>query len=302
MRAHNNLIDIANAEDRYEAAQDHVESGLALARRVGNRYWERIFLGYCYPMFCLGRWDEALARLEDLSVDDRVTARIAFDQGYVSFGTAMLAHRGELEQAAERLALFEDFERSSDVQERTDHACAVAVLRLAQGRPAEALRAARGALQPIATLGLWHYAIRESLVLGIEAALNMSDREAAGELLGIAERLPNVRRIRFLPAHVLRLRARMAAGDGNPELIGAGFEHAVLAFREIRHQFWLGVTLLEYSEWLEREGQISSAAPLVVEARAIFQQLGAVAWVARLAKLSAARPAQPIAAEAETAR
>ena len=186
--------------------------------------------------------------------------------------------------------------------ERTDHACAVAVLRLAQGRPAEALRAARGALQPIATLGLWHYAIRESLVLGIEAALNMSDREATGELLGIAEGLPNVRRIRFLPAHVLRLRTRMAEGDGNPELIGAGFEHAVLAFREIRHQFWLGVTLLEYSEWLEREGQISSAAPLVVEARAIFQQFGAVAWVARLAKLSAARPAQPIAAEAETAQ
>jgi class 3 adenylate cyclase/tetratricopeptide (TPR) repeat protein len=301
LRAHNNLIDIANAEDRYEVAQDHVESGLALARRVGNRYWERIFLGYCYPMFCLGRWDEALARLEELSVDDRVTARIAFDQGYVSFGTAMLAHRGELELAAERLSLFEDFERSSDVQERTDHACAVAVLRLAQGRPAEALRAARGALQPIATLGLWHYAIRESLVLGIEAALSMSDRESAGELLGIAERLPNVRRIRFLPAHVLRLRALMAEGDGNPELIGAGFEHAVLAFREIRHQFWLGVTLLEYSEWLEREGQVSSAAPLVLEARAIFQQLGAVAWVARLAKLSVASPAQPIAAQAETA-
>jgi predicted ATPase len=301
LRAHNNLIDIANAEDRYEAAQDHVESGLALARRVGNRYWERIFLGYCYPMFCLGRWDEARARLEELSVDDRVTARIAFDQGYVSFGTAMLVHRGELEQAAERLALFEDFERSSDVQERTDHACAVAVLRLAQGRPEEALRAARNALQPIATLGLWHYAIRESLVLGIDAALSMGDREAAGELLGIAEKLPNIRRIRFLPAHVLRLRARMAEGDGNPELVGAGFEHAVLAFREIRHQFWLGVTLLEYSEWLEREGRMSSAAPLVVEARAIFHQLGAVAWLARLAKLSAARPAQPIAAETETA-
>jgi hypothetical protein len=76
----------------------------------------------------------------------------------------------------------------------------------------------------------------------------------------------------------------------------------VLAFREIGHKFWLGVTLLEYSEWLEREGRISSAAPLVLEARAIFQQLGAVAWLARLAKLSAARPAQPIAAEAEGAR
>ena len=93
----------------------------------------------------------------------------------------------------------------------------------------------------------------------------------------------------------------MAEGDGNPDVIAAGFEHAALWFREIRHQFSLGVTLLEHGEWLEREGQISSAAPLVVEARAIFQQLGATAWVERLSKLAAARPAQPIAAETETA-
>jgi len=124
------------------------------------------------------------------------------------------------------------------------------------------------------TLGVWHYAIRESLVLGIDAALSMNDRGTANELLIIAERLPNIRGVRFLPAHILRFRARMAEGDGDPELIAAGFEHAALWFREIRHQFSLGVTLLEHGEWLEREGQISSAAPLVVEARAVFQQLG----------------------------
>jgi hypothetical protein len=269
---------------------------------VGNRYWERIFLGYCYPLYCLGNWDEALARMNELSVDDRVTARIAFDQGYVSFGTAMLAHRGNLEQAAERVALFQEFERSSDVQERTDHACAVSLLRLAQGRPDEALRAARVALEPMGTLGVWHYAIRESLVLGIEAALAVGDHEAAGELLGIADGLSNVRRVRFLPAHVLRLRARLAQRDGDPELIAAGFEQAVLDFREIRHQFCLGVTLLEYSEWLELEGQISRAQPLVSEARTIFQQLGAVRWVERLSKLAAARPPQAMPAETETAR
>ncbi|MFZ0178799.1 MAG: adenylate/guanylate cyclase domain-containing protein [Candidatus Dormiibacterota bacterium] len=302
LRAYNNMVDLLYAEDSYEAAQANVESGLALARRVGNRYWERTFIGYCYPMYCLGRWDEALARLDELSVDDRVTSRIAFSQGYVSSGTAMLAHRGAMEQAAERVALFEEFERGSDVQERSEHACAVAVLRLAQGKPEDALRAVQRALEPMATLGVWHYAIRESLVLGINAALSMNDRETANELLGIAERLPNIRGMRFLPAHVLRFRARMAEGDGNPELIAASFEQAALWFREIRHQFSLGVTLLEHGEWLEREGQISSAAPLVVEARAIFQQLGAIAWVERLAKLSVASPAQPIAAEAETAQ
>jgi class 3 adenylate cyclase/tetratricopeptide (TPR) repeat protein len=302
LRAYNNLVDILDAEDRYEAAQDHVESGLALARRVGNRYWERTFLGFCYPLYCLGRWDEAVARLGELSVDDRVTARIAFGQGYVAFGTAMLAHRGELEQAAERVVLFEEFGRSSDVQERAEHACAVAVLRLAQARPEDALRAARRALEGIASLGLWHSPIRESLVLGIEAALAMGDRESAGELLGIAERLPNVRRMRFLPAHVLRFRARMAEGGGDPDVIAAGFEQAAQGFRQIRHLFSLGVTLLEHGEWLEREGQSSRAGPLVDEARAIFQQLGAVAWLARLAKLAADRPTQPIVAEAETAR
>jgi hypothetical protein len=43
----------------------------------------------------------------------------------------------------------------------------------------------------MATLGAWHYAIRESLVLGTNAALIMNDRETANELLGIAEGLPN---------------------------------------------------------------------------------------------------------------
>src|SRR5207302_898044 len=47
LRAHNNLIDMSTTEDRYEEAQSHADSGLTLARRVGNRHWERTFLGYC---------------------------------------------------------------------------------------------------------------------------------------------------------------------------------------------------------------------------------------------------------------
>jgi class 3 adenylate cyclase/tetratricopeptide (TPR) repeat protein len=302
LRAYNNLIDIANTEDRYELGQSHVESGLALARRVGNRYWERIFLGYCYPMYCLGRWDEALARLGELSIEDRVTARIAFAQGYVSFGTAMHVHRGELDQAADRVALFEEFAQSSDLQERADHAYAVAVLRLAQGQADEAVQAARRALEPVAVLGLWHYAVRESLVLGIEGALKLGDYETAEELLGMAERLPRARRMAFLQAHVLRLRARIAARDGNPDLVQSGFDAAEQRFREIRIPFWLGVTLLEHSEWLESQGRTSSTTSLVDEAREIFQQLGAVAWLQRLANLVQARPATPIVAETEAAR
>ena len=62
LRAHNNLVDFLSQDNRYTEAQRHVDDGLALARRVGNRYWEQIFLGFIYPRFALGPWDEALAR------------------------------------------------------------------------------------------------------------------------------------------------------------------------------------------------------------------------------------------------
>ena len=52
--------------------------------------------------------------------------------------------------------------------------------------------------------------------------------------------------------------------------------------RDLGTPFWLAVTLLEYAEWLSRNGRAEDAAALIPEGRAIFEDLRAARWLARL--------------------
>jgi hypothetical protein len=45
----------------------------------------------------------------------------------------------------------------------------------------------------------------------------------------------------------------------------------------------MAVTLLEYGEWLAAQGRRADSAPLVEEARSIFEALGARPWSDRVA-------------------
>ena len=103
LRAHNNLVDFMSQDNRYAEAQRHVDDGLALARRVGNRYWEQIFLGFVYPTFALGAWPAALASMDELGGwDEHIRSRTAFTQGFVAFGVAIHLHQGD-DAGADRL-------------------------------------------------------------------------------------------------------------------------------------------------------------------------------------------------------
>jgi tetratricopeptide (TPR) repeat protein len=286
LRAYNNLVDRATGEDRYEDAQSSVESGLALARRMGDRRWERTFLGYCYPLYCLGRWDAALALMAELDIEDRYVARIAFGQGYVAFGTAIRVHRGQLEEAATMMAMFAEHETSSDIQERAQYACAEAVLSLAQGNAAQAVVSARRGMTALEVHGVDHHAVKESLVLAMEGAFAADDLEMADEFLALIEGLPKARRPRFLDAHVLRFRARLADRRGNIEDIDQRFLEASRLFREMALPFWLGVTLVERAEWLNSQGRLDDLKPVLAEAGEIFARLGASPWLHRLAAIA----------------
>ena len=58
LRAGFNLADCLAQADRYDEGAEAVRDGLALARKVGNRYWEHAYLGQVYPFFASGAWDE----------------------------------------------------------------------------------------------------------------------------------------------------------------------------------------------------------------------------------------------------
>ena len=90
----------------------------------------------------------------------------------------------------------------------------------------------------------------------------------------------------FLQAHTARFRARLDAARGEENGIDELFRNATRVFREVGVVFYLAVSQLEHAEWLSRQGRGEDAQPLLVEARATFEQLRATPWVERAAQVT----------------
>jgi class 3 adenylate cyclase/tetratricopeptide (TPR) repeat protein len=286
LRAYNNLAEAVGYADRYAEAERFVVDGLSLARRVGNRYWESSFLGMSYPKFALGRWDDALASMAEIPDDEFASARIGFSQGYVAFGTAIDVDRGDVDSAARRLERFSELETSADVQEVAEFACGAARFSLANGEPKDALRQALVGIAGQSAMSLVHPCVKESVVVGLEAALELQDLETFTEILEIVRSDPFGPRTLFFQAHSLRLEARAFSDRREPNEVERGFKGAIGSFREIAFPFWMAVTLLEYGEWLAAQGGPSDAELPLAEARDVFEQLGARPWLERVGRVA----------------
>jgi predicted ATPase/class 3 adenylate cyclase len=255
-----NLSDSSFRRDRYAEALGYLQPALELARKLGNRPTEWSLLAeLTYPLYMTGRWEEALATLEELT-DEQIRSGAMF----LSLLTSVLEihiHRGELEPAQRLFSLFSRHETSVDLQEQGIYRSATAALRRAEGRLGEALEAGAASIELARTLGADHQLVKQGLVEAIEAALALGERERAGQLVATIEKLPPGLRPPYLEAQAHRFRARL---EGNE----AGYRAAAARFRELEIPFWLGVTLLEHGE----EAGLA-------EAREIFERLEATPWL-----------------------
>jgi hypothetical protein len=77
----------------------------------------------------------------------------------------------------------------------------------------------------------------------------------------------------------------MAEAQGDLGATRLGFKASAGLFREIGVPFWLAVTLLEHGEWLVSDGRAEDAAPLLTEARTIFERLDANPWLERIGRV-----------------
>ncbi|MDP9298469.1 MAG: hypothetical protein M3O98_07355 [Actinomycetota bacterium] len=282
LRAYHNLSDSLQQMDRYEEAAEARQNGLTLARRVGNRYHERNLLGQVYSFFSLGRWDDVESVSVEILQENLSEARVAFTA--FSFpAVAMHVHRGRLQEAEQILSLFSELETSADLTERTAWACAKSTIQLAQGAPEDALNTAEGALALREGVGISSEFVKESFVTAVQAAIQLGDLAKADELIAIAEALPPGRYPQFLRAQSSRLRAGLATlrGDGGETEL---FKGAVGLFRELAVPFYMAVTELEHGEWLVAQTRVDEADPLLAEADEIFERLGAVPWLERIAQ------------------
>jgi class 3 adenylate cyclase/tetratricopeptide (TPR) repeat protein len=287
LRASYNLADTLSQMDRYDEAVDLVREGLAHARRVGNRYWEWSFLGQVYPLFAVGAWDEALEMIEALPEEQWRQARQAFGAA-PSVGVLIHVYRGNLEEAARIVELFEELATSADLQERAVHMCGKARALLAEGRPAEVLRLEADALELRTTLGHTQEFLKELHVTAAEAALSLGDTVRVDALVGELEALPLGTSSQFLQAQSSRFRAHLAAQEADSADAERHFKGASGLFRELAFPFYLATTQLEYAEWLERQGRAGELPPVVAEARDIFERLGATPALERAEAIAGA--------------
>ena len=146
----------------------------------------------------------------------------------------------------------------------------------AEQRPLEALTAAREALA-IGDLSALHPYYKGAWIEACEAAFELGDQEQIEELLGEAERRPPSERTPRLVTQEARFHGRLLAlrgdRDGAAELLG----RAVDGFRALQTPYPLAMALVERAEL-----GVDDPAPLLAEAREIFERLGATPWLERV--------------------
>jgi tetratricopeptide (TPR) repeat protein len=288
LRAYYNTADALQRADRYEEACAAVRDGLALARRVGHRWWEWNLLGQVYPLFAVGRWDETLAVTVELPADEWLDVR-AISSGLASVGVLVHVHRGRHDEARRIVEAYRPLETSADVQEQAGYAFGRACLLLAQGEPAAALEAIDAALTVHEAMGSSSEFAKEAFALAVESALELGDVDKAEHFIAAVEALPPGRRPRLSHAQTVRFRARIASQRRDTDEAEHLFTTAITLFRELGVVFYLAVSQLELGEWFRAQGREEDAEPLFAEAHDIFERLQARPWLDRLETFGAGR-------------
>jgi len=270
-------------DDRYASALGYLQGALELSRKIGSRPYEwGVLAEMTYPLTMLGRWDEALATIEDPTEEQTRSGGVLLSllQGPVE----VHLQRGELDEARRVFSLFRHLENSEDVQDRGSYVAARAALSAAEGRFPEALADAETAIEAAGTLGYASQSAKQAVVVALESALALTDTGKATELIAFLEEAPAERRAPFFGAQAQRFRARMDGDEGR-------FRIAENILREHELPFWLAVVQLEHAELLVGSARAEEAEPLVAEARETFERLGAAPWLERLAQVSGEREA-----------
>ena len=271
-----NLSNESFGQDRYEEALGYLSDVLAIARRRGSRNGEWATLAETtYPLFMLGRWDDALSTFAEVPEDRLLDA---LTTSFLSSVPEIRINRGDVQGAGALLAVYAAHGDSPDIQDRTGYEATAAALARAEGRLADALRLGSQATEVARSASETNQSIKLAIVEAIEASIALGDSQRAEELVTSIEAVPPGLRSPYLSAQALRFRARLAASD---EAAIENYDAAAKRFGELGIVFWLAVTRLEHSE-------LTGDASLLVEAREIFDRLEATPWLERAQKVGEA--------------
>jgi len=246
---------------------------------MGDRLAARRFQGeVIYGRLHLARWGEE-TEAELLALAGEAPAEAA--------GPLMDLHLLRGDSAAAR-RVFDDFAERGDSAhaETTPWLLTLeALVLLSESRPREALECARAAVDRARRdQGMRAGYVKRMLPVALEAALELGDEATIDELLGLIESLPPGRTSPLLRATGSRYAARRAALHSDATTPQAGFAAAEELYRGIPAPLELAATQVEHSEWLAAVGRADEAEPLLAEAEAIYERMGATPWLERIAR------------------
>ena len=280
IRAYINLANEMFERDRFEDSYPLDLEALALCQRIG---WTG--LGWFVQIhvashdWLVGDWDELLSMMDEAPSADEEPAVRGGIEGIAFWAVLAAIHRGAIDDAMRFFGTWNDYSDSADVQVRSVYEVLRAVLANATGDHRTALRHARDAFDVAGSLSTRHTSIKYAYMEAVEAGLASADREATAWFLSTVEGWSRGSVTPFIRAMTDRFRARF--DPASPEAEGR-FKRAAGLFRELGTPFYLACTLFEHGEWLALMGRSKDAEPLLAEARATFEQLGAVPWLERL--------------------
>jgi class 3 adenylate cyclase/tetratricopeptide (TPR) repeat protein len=286
MRAYNNLADFWLQLDRFAETLSVAERGLELAKSRGDRLWQPMLtLMLMTARVGLGHWDAVPEPTEDGYPADAARDELV-RLGYPSLLARVQAGRGDTEALTRTLKLATALSGTQNVEWAATPVVAKAIALRFLGRPQEALEAAL----PIAT-GPGEIANedrREAYLEAGLAALELGKEETVEQLIKFVAELPPALRTPLLSSSAARLEGLLAARRGDMRTADERLATAARELDEVEAPFNLAQILLDHAELLNRAGREDEAAPLLAEARAIFERLGAKPWLDRAAAL---RPA-----------
>jgi tetratricopeptide (TPR) repeat protein len=253
-----------------------------LARRYGDRLYELTMMaGIIAPLIEVGRWDEALARADEIRQSQDIAG---LQTVYIELMPVLfvLFQRGDVDAAAEMMKTFEPAEHTEDIQVRGLYLWLRALMLAGEGRHEEALAHAERSMRSEVRFSSAPSVVA-SFAIAVEAALALSQYDRAAEIVAEVEATQPGHVSPALRAQWSRLSALLAAARGDEERVEPGFKAAAGLFRELGMPFWLAVSLLQHGEWLASTGRLGDAEPQLAEAREIFERLQARPWLERLA-------------------
>jgi class 3 adenylate cyclase/tetratricopeptide (TPR) repeat protein len=278
-----NLSDVLAFSDP-AAAAEAASAAAGHLRRAGDRpLLAGAIINLVNALLLLGDWDAADDALTETADSDG----IADDEYIMCYRAWLAALRGDAGTAENVLAALPDMRASEDPQDKATISIVEAFTAAARGRPADALRHARGALTHADALGISVDALRWAWPLAARTAHELGDTAAARELLAQLDGYQPGHLAPMLRAERDLARARLTGHDDDAE---AAWTSAIASLREQSTPYHLAHGLLDHARHLSHLHHADAATSAISEASDIARRLRCQPLLDHAA---ATEPAQP---------